>query len=105
MARFDRRRAAVVQERAAVAKPPQRGRADLRAGRGRLIDAVAGADVVQQEIGEELHGLAIEERVVAAAGRERGNVTRGAADLGEDALARPRLIVNGAARRRHRGTS
>ena len=36
--------------------------------RGALRDAVAGADVVQQQIGEERHGCAIEQRV-ARSGR------------------------------------
>ena len=49
----NRRGAAVVQQRPAQPQSPQRRRPDLVGLGGALPDAVAGADVVQQQIGEQ----------------------------------------------------
>jgi phosphoglycolate phosphatase len=54
---------------------------------GTLHDAIARADVVQQQIREERHRLAIEQRVAARPGRERRPMAGGAADRGKHLLA------------------
>src|SRR6185503_693429 len=54
----------------------------------------AAPDVVQQQIGEERDGDAIEQGVRAWPGRQRGRVARAASDGAEDALAIPGRLVN-----------
>ena len=68
---LDRRGAAVVQQRPPQAESPQRRRPDFVRPCSRLRDAVAGTDVVQEQIGEKRDVLAIEERIGARAGCER----------------------------------
>ena len=58
-----------------------------------LRDAVAGADVVQQQIREERHRRAVEERIAARPGRQRRRVARRAADGAEHLLAGPRRLA------------
>ena len=86
---FDGGRRAVVEQRTTEAQAPQRRCANLLGRAGCLLNAVAGPDVVQQQIGEERHGDTIEERVRARPGRQHRRVTGAAADGAEDALAVP----------------
>jgi hypothetical protein len=84
---FGRRRRSVVQQRAPQPQPPERRRADLFLLGRTLHDAVAGAHVVQQQIGEERHRLAVEQRVAARARVQHRVMAGGAADGGKHLLA------------------
>ena len=75
-----------MQQRSAEPYAPQRRRPDLGGlGRG-LDDAVASADVVEQQIGKERHDLTMEPRVRVRSGLQRRHVARRATDAREDAL-------------------
>ena len=94
---LDRRRRAVVQERPAEPQTPQRRRADF-VGR-RPCDAVAGADVVQQQVRKQRDGRRSNSRLRLAAGRQRRHVARRTADRREH-CSPARGRVAGAARER-----
>ena len=94
---LDGGRGAVVEQRPAEAQSPQRRCANLLGRPRLLLNPVAGTDVVEQQIGEERHGHAIEERIRARAGRQRRCVAGRAADGAEDLLAVPRGLVDRAA--------
>ena len=76
-----------MEEGAAEAQSPERGRANLVGQGGGLRDAVSGGYVVQQQVGIERHGAAIEDRVGVGSGHQDGNVTARATDGGEDGFA------------------
>src|SRR5439155_22590435 len=97
---FHRTGAPVVQEWSAYAQAPKRRRANfVRQGRC-LRDAVASADVVQQEIREERHGLPVEQRVPGRSRLERRDMAARAARRLKKPLAGARVLVDGSARRR-----
>src|SRR5262249_499033 len=52
-----------------------------------LFDSVAGSDVVEEKVGEERDGLAVEGGVGVGTCREDGRVARGAADRLEEGFA------------------
>jgi hypothetical protein len=60
---IDGRGTPIVQHRPAESEPPQRRRPDLVSHRCVLLDAVAGVDVVQQEIRKQRHEFPIEQRI------------------------------------------
>jgi hypothetical protein len=57
---LDGRGGAVVQQRPAQPEAPQRRRPELQRLGGLLPDAVAGPDVVKEQVREERHHLAVE---------------------------------------------
>ena len=89
-----------MHQRPAQTQPPQRRGPELRRLRRFLPDAVAGPDVVQQQVGEKRHDLVIEHGVRAGARLQRRHVTGGAADAGEQLLAHTRRLVDGSPPRR-----
>src|SRR5262245_14193619 len=97
---LQRARAAVVKERPPDAQPPARWRPDFIRQAGLLRNGVAGADVVQHEIGKERYDLPAEQRIRDRTGLERRDMAGGAADRGEELFARPRPRVLRSARRR-----
>src|SRR5437870_2566018 len=95
---LDGRNAAVVQQRPAQAQAPQARLPNFCGCRSALLDAVAGPDIVKQQIGEERHGLAVEERIHAGTGGQSWHMTARAANALEDSLPIARNVIDGAAR-------
>src|SRR6187431_1483778 len=83
---------AVVHQRSAEPNSPQRWSPDLVLLRGVLLDAIAGADVVQQQIRKQGQRLPIERGRRVGAGREHGDVARRAAEGGEDLLSGSNVV-------------
>ena len=65
---------------------------------GALLDVVAGADLVQQQIGKQIDAAAVECGVGARSGGQPRHVTRRATNRGEEAFACTRVVVHMAAR-------
>ena len=63
-----------MQERPTEAKSPQRRRADLLAGGRGLLDPITSRHIVQQQIGEERHRAAVEQRIRARSRCQGGDV-------------------------------
>src|SRR5205085_5036254 len=79
--------AAVVEQRALRAQPPEPLRADLADPCRALLDAVAeAAHVVEQEVGEGMEDLQAQGADRASAGHQRGRMAGGAADGDEHQL-------------------
>src|SRR5262247_1051803 len=85
--RFNCRGGAVVQKRPAEPQSPERRGTNLLAVSSRLLDAVAGSDVMQQQIGKQWYRFAIEGRVRARTRFEPRDVASGATGIGEDRFA------------------
>jgi hypothetical protein len=55
----------IVQQRPSEPQTPQGGRTNFIHCRISLLDSIARADIVQQQIGEQRHGFAMKDRIVA----------------------------------------
>ena len=90
----DRRRAAVVKQGPAQSQPPERRGANLLRKGLALPDAVARADVVQQQVREQRNRPPVERRMGARARGQRRNVAGGTAYRGIYLLADTDGIVD-----------
>src|SRR5205814_6759117 len=97
---FDSGDASVVEEGTPEPQSPECRRSNLFRIRRRLRNPIAGTDVMQEQIGKQGHRLSIELRDGAWSGHQRGDVTGGASDRTEDALAVTDLLIDRSARDR-----
>src|SRR5262245_10764904 len=94
----DRCGAAVVEKRSPEAQPPECRRSNLVWLRAALLNAISGADIVQQQIGKQIDTASIERRVRTGSCRQAGDVTCRATDRREESFACKRVVVHMAAR-------
>src|SRR6185369_3310388 len=91
------RRASVVQQRPSETQSPQSGRSDLLSRSCCLHDAVAGTDVVQQQVGIERDRLSVKQRVTIGGCGQDGDVAGGTTNRPEQPLTGLNGVVHGTA--------